>query len=117
MAPALEWAMWVQGGHICTRAVFYFSAQVRVTAQFTPAAWASQLLGMRSPHVVQSHGSCTVSLPGGDGDKVVLECLKIPSPSLITLGLFGDRGAEGTSMPSSPLQADMRDIGATLPFE
>lgn len=92
MAPALEWAMWVQGGHICTRAVFYFSAQVRVTAQFTPAAWASQLLGVRSPHVVQSHGSCTVSLPGGDGEKVVLECLKIPSPSLITLGLFGDRG-------------------------
>lgn len=58
----------------------------------------------------------------GDGAKVVLECmlvadLKIPSPSLVTLGLFGDRGVGGTSVPNSPLQADVRKIGATLPFE
>lgn len=116
-----------RGGHICARAVFYSSAQVGVAAQFTPCCWGWGACTW------WSHGTCTMSLPRGDGAKVGLECflvadLKIPSGSQITLDLsiqFGvdkwihlEAGGQDAHQCQALLcKADMRDVGATLPFE
>lgn len=65
-----------------------------------------------------------MSLPGGDGARVALECmlvadLKILSQSLITLDQFEDIrwGQEVHQCQALHCKADVRDIGATLPSE